>query len=155
MKSIKLLAVSSALVALTACSSASRTPAQYAEDTKKAFAEHQAELQACYDEVVKTTPDAKGTVTVKFFWSDSSSEKDARFPTKQVSIRINVEDKGEVNVVAAETTAPEQLQKCVTDSVVKARLGPAGKGIGDGKWTFTFTPKSAPDGTAEVDATKS
>ena len=154
MKSIKHLILCAALVTLSACSGASRTPAQYAEDTKHAFAEHQAELQACYDNVVQSKPDAKGVVTVKFFWSDSS-EGDERFPTKAVGLRVNVKDKGEVDVVAAETTAPEELQRCVTDTVAKARLRPAGKGIGEGKWTFSFTPKSGPDDVNAVDATKS
>jgi hypothetical protein len=136
-------------VVLSACSNASRTPAQYAEDTQKAFAEHQAELQTCYDAVVKTKPDAKGVVTMKFFWSDSS-EGDARFPTKELAVRVNVKDKGEVYVDPAETTAPEELQKCVTDTVAKARLRPAGKGVGYGKWTFTFTPSASPSEPAEV-----
>lgn len=135
--------VTTALAAVTGCGAASRTPAQYAEDTQKAFAEQEGAMKSCYEAVLATKPDAKGDVTIKFEWTVINGA-DERYPTQgnNVSIGLNSKDmKGKVSV--ASSTAPEEVTKCVTDNVVNARLKPAGDGTGVATWTFHFAPSGA------------
>lgn len=138
--------VSVALVSLgavTGCGAASRTPAQYAEETQKAFAEQDGAMKSCYETVLASKPDAKGDVTIKFEWTVINGA-DERYPTlgNNVTIGTNSKDmKGKVSV--SSSTAPEEVTKCVTDNVVNARLKPAGDGTGIATWTFHFAPTGA------------
>ena len=159
MKTILLATALVSLAAVTGCGSASRTPVQYTEDTQKAFAEQEAELKTCYDGVLATKADAKGDVTVSFYWTQDGDD-DQRLPRKALEVRVGgPKADGEFNVVGDKTTAGPELTKCVTDSLAKARLKPAGKGVGQGTWTYHFAvgeaPSAAPAAAPAADAPKS
>ena len=144
MKTTLLVTALASLVVMSGCGSASRTPAQYSEDTGKAFAEHEAAMKTCYEGVLASKPDAKGDVTIGFQWT-AINGADQRYLTKGVGLAVgggSAENlKSEVTV--EKTTAPEEVTKCVTDALANARLAPAGKGTGIGTWTFHFAPASA------------
>lgn len=151
MKTILLSTALVSLAAVTGCGSASRTPVQYTEDTQKAFAEQEAQMKSCYDSVLATKADAKGDVTVSFYWTEDGDE---RLPRKAIEVRVGgPKVDGEFNVVGDKTTAGPELTKCVTDSLAKARLKPAGKGVGQGTWTYHFATGEAPT-AAPADAPK-
>ena len=158
MKTILVTAALASVTALVGCGGASRTPAQYSEDTGKAFAEQEPDLKSCYDSVLASKADAKGDVTVHFYWNAANEEKDTRIARKAIEVSMGPQT-GEADVVAAKTTAPPELVKCATDAVAKARLKPAGKGIGEATWTFHFAageaPSAAPAAAPAADADKS
>lgn len=151
MKTPLLTTALASLVVMSGCGAASRTPAQYAEDTGKAFAEQEAAMKSCYEAVLASKPDAKGDVTIKFNWTHINGA-DERYPTKGANVTVGTNSealKGQVDVTSS--TAPEEVTKCVTDNVVNARLKPSGEGTGVGTWTFHFEPSAAPT-TAATDA---
>lgn len=128
---------------LAGCGSASRTPAQYAEDTQKAFAEQEAAMKSCYEGVLASKPDAKGDVTIKFFWN-SVTGADVRYPAAGFGTFVGDESKAPGEVKVVNSSAPDEVVKCVTENASKARLRPQGDGAGDATWTFHFAPGAAP-----------
>lgn len=154
MKSILIGTALASFSLLVGCGSASRTPAQYVQDTQTAFAEHEAAMKTCYEGVLANKPDAKGDVTIDFQWT-AINGADQRFLTKGAAVVAGdgSAQKGEVNV--KNSTAPEEVTKCVTDNLVNARIKPAGDGVGIGTWTFHFAPGEAPAATPAADAPKS
>lgn len=149
MKSILIGTAVASFSLLVGCGAASRTPAQYVEDTQKVFAEYEGAMKTCYEGVLASKPDAKGDVTIKFQWT-AINGADQRYLTKGLGLAAGAGDaaklKGEV--VVDNSTAPEEVTKCVTDNLVEARLKPSGEGTGIGTWTFHFAPGSAPVATA-------
>jgi hypothetical protein len=101
-----------------------RSPDQYGKDSQALIDGKKAEMQACYDGVLKTTPGAAGKVTVKFTWEKSS---------------------GKIMNVAADpagSTAPAPVQECVVKSLQGLVLNPGDAKQGDGTWSVDFAPKS-------------
>jgi hypothetical protein len=126
MKTPLLILVSLATVA--GCSFAARSPEMYRDDVAAALAPKNAEIQACYDAVLKATPGAAGKVTVTF---------------------DVVEDTGQISNVAvdkAQTTAPDAVSGCVLKSINGLTINPPDARLGQGTWVYEFTapPPAAP-----------
>jgi|GEM_PF-4622396 len=121
----KLLAlIPVALVVASGCTV--RSPALFAQETDKSFSAKNADLSACYSEVLKTEPTASGTVDIAFTWQ----KKSGAF--------------SDLNVAGG--TAPQSVKDCVTKNLVGLTLYPADSQDGKGTWTFTFT-STAPAGS--------
>ena len=105
---------------------AARTPDMYARDTGAVLATKNDAIKACYDGVLKTTPGAKGKVTIKF-----DVETDGGRITN-------------VAVDAPSTTAPKPLADCVTQSLTGLAVMPPDSRKGQGTWTYDFTPPPQP-----------
>ena len=121
-------AVLLALLPLAAgCSFAVRSAEMYRDDTGKALAQRQPQVQACYDEVLKQTPDAQGTVTVTFrVEAETGQLKDPK-------------------VDEAKSTAPAPVRDCVVKNLEGVAIYPGDKREGQGTWAWAFQPK--PQGT--------
>lgn len=137
MKSIVLLAlVSSPFV--VGCSVAARSPDMYRDAVKSALEPKNAEILACYDGVLKTTPGVGGKVTVQF---DVDTDKGA------------VQN---VTVDKANTTAPDAVSACVTNAIAGVTISPPDARLGKGTFAYDFdappAPAAAPP-TATVAAT--
>ena len=120
------------VVALASClGCTARTADMYARDTGAVLATKNEAIQACYDGVLKGTPDAKGRVTVKF----------------------DVEtDGGRITNVAVDTpgtTAPTPVVDCVTQNLSGLAVTPPDSKKGKGTWVYQFgTDGSAVSTTA-------
>jgi hypothetical protein len=132
MKTTILLAGAVLLSFATGCGAAARSPDMYRDDTKAVLEKKNDDIRACYDAVLKATPDAGGKVTVKF-----AVETD----TGKIS---------NVSVDAANTTAPEPVTSCVTKTIDGLALTPADVNKGEGTWTYEF---AAPGGHGSVTST--
>lgn len=150
MKSILLGLATVSMGLVVGCGGASRTPDQYRTDTQSAFAAQEAEIKTCYDAVLASKADAKGDVTIQFVWSGGGG--DTQFPAKARTLYVGEAGKEPAAVNVTNASAPEEVVKCVTDSVVKARLTPAGSGAGEATWTFHFAPGEAPTATETTPA---
>lgn len=107
------------------CTFYARGQKEYRDATAKLISSKDKELDACYDNVLKTTPGAKGTVTVKF----AVTEK-----TGQLT---------DVHADPAKTTAPQPLIDCVTTALTGLVLDPPDQRKGDATFEFEFGPKKA------------
>jgi len=111
------------VLAGTACGTA-RSQQVYAADAGRLLESRNDQLQRCYNEALKTQPDAKGTVTVKFVVEPKSGAiKDA-------------------TVDPARTTAPEALDRCVLDAMAGLTLAPPDRN--EGRATFVYEVKANP-----------
>jgi hypothetical protein len=120
-----LLIVASLSVSLTACSFAARSPEMYRDDVRAALETKSADVRACYDGVLKSSPGAGGKVTVNF---------DVETETGKVS---------NVRVDKANTTAPDAVGECVTKNIAGVAIKPADERKGEGTWTYEFNaPKT-------------
>ncbi len=114
------------------CSFVARSPDQYRDDTSNLLASKAPELNACFDNAIKTTPGITGKVTVHF----SVERKSGKV----------------LNAVAdpARTTAPQPLIDCVTASINGLVLNPPDQRNGDATFEYDFArpvlPPSAPQG---------
>lgn len=125
MKTQLLTLVSLAAMAV-GCSGAVRSPEMYRDDTAKVFESKAGEMKACYDAVLKGSPNVGGTVTVKFTWSsEDGTLKDTA-------------------VDPANSTAPAPVQECVTKSLTGLTIAPVDAKDGLGSWTFDFHAPAAP-----------
>ncbi|WP_394822590.1 AgmX/PglI C-terminal domain-containing protein [Pendulispora albinea] len=116
----------SALAALTGCGGgAIRSPDVYRDDTKAALSAKDADIRACYDDILKGNPTASGKVTVKF----------------------EVETEGgkiqNVTVDKANTTAPDPVSQCVTKNISGVAVTPPDVRKGEGVWVYEFSPPAA------------
>lgn len=115
----KALLIALVLAPCVAC--AARTPDMYARDTGAVLATKNDAIRACYDGVLKTTPGAKGHVTITF----------------------DVEtDGGKITNVAVDSSsnAPKPVADCVTRSLVGLAVQPPDTRKGKGTWTYDFAP---------------
>lgn len=112
----------SALVFVLAGCSASfyaRSPDDYKSATRALLESKQSSFSSCYEGVLKNTPDAAGTVAVKF---------------------VVQEKTGKIITPAAlpESTAPAALQECVVQGLDGLALDPPDQRKGDATMTFEF-----------------
>ena len=126
MKSLLLIAATSVLVA--GCSFAARSPEMYRDDTKAVLETKNNDIRACYDGVLKGTPNAGGKVTVKF-----NVETEAG---KFTNIAVD----------KASTTAPPEVADCVTKSINGLGVSPPDKREGEATfvWEFSAPPPASP-----------
>jgi hypothetical protein len=115
-----ILMACAAMVALTGCGAAARTPEMYREDTKSVLTSKNAEILACYDGVLKSAPGAQGRVTLRF-----DIETEAGMLTN-------------VSVDAANTTAPPPVADCVLKSLGGLSLNPVDGNKGEATWSYEF-----------------
>jgi hypothetical protein len=113
-----------AALALVACAHA-RTPAQYSADTGAAFASKDSDIQACYDKVLASAPQAAGKVSVTFAVEPKTG--------KVVDAKLD----------AAQTTAPQPVGQCVLDAIQTASITPGDRNRGQATWAWTFAPPQA------------
>lgn len=129
MKTQLLALVSLLALATTACGAAIRSPEMYRDDTAKVFESKTGDMKACYDDVLKGKPGAGGTVTVKFTWSsEDGTLKDTA-------------------VDPAGSSAPAEIQACVTKALTGLTIDPKDAKDGQGSWKFDFhapPPAAAP-----------
>lgn len=117
------------LASLAGCSFAARSPEMYRDETKTQLESKSNDIRACYDAVLKGTPGAQGTVTVKF---DVETEQG-----KIVNIAVD----------PANTTAPPPVAECVTNAINGLGITPPDSNTGQATFTWQFTappPPSAP-----------
>jgi hypothetical protein len=117
------------------CTFMARSPDQYRDDTSNLLSTKSAELNACYDNVVKTEPAAAGKVTVVF----------------------TVETKtGKITNVAADparTTAPPSLVSCVVTAINGLVLNPPDQRTGNATFEYDFAqPVAAAQAPAAIQA---
>jgi hypothetical protein len=115
-----------ACVVLAGCAVGARSPDAYRDDTKKVLDTKNADIRACYDQVLKEDPSAHGTVTVKF-----------DVETDQGAI-------GNVSVDATHTTAPAPVAECVTKSLPGLTIAPPDARTGAATWVYEFSAPPAP-----------
>lgn len=117
-----------------ACSSTLRDADTFRADTGTRFTEKVAEMRACYDDLQKTRPGIRGTVTVSFTWEHET---------------------GALQNLAVDPTAsnaPEAVNECVRSSLSGLILAPADPADGKGRWRFDFTPPAPVAPAAPVTA---
>jgi hypothetical protein len=119
MKALLLALAGTALV--TGCSFAARSPEMYRDDTQKVLATKQADIQACYDATLKTTPGVNGKVTVNF---------DVEPETGKIT---------NVNVDKAGSSAPDAVGECVTKAITGLQLAPGDQRLGKATFVYEFS----------------
>lgn len=97
-----------------------RSPEEYRDATKQLLESKNAEIKACYDDLLKTNATVGGKVTVKF----DVAEKTGKI--------------GNVVVDPAQSSAPEPLQTCVRKSIDGLTLAQPDDKKGEGTWVYEF-----------------
>ncbi len=123
---LKSFGIASLALVVGGCSFIARSPDQYRDDTSNLLSTKSGELNACYDNVVKTEPNAAGKVTVQF-----TVEK----KTGKIS-----------NVTAdpARTTASQSLVSCVVTAINGLVLNPVDQRDGQATFEYDFARPAAP-----------
>jgi hypothetical protein len=117
---LKSFSISSLAVVVGGCSFYARSPEQYRDDTSNVLSTKTAELNACYDTVVKTEPTAAGKVTVLF------------------TVEKKTGTIGNVAADPARTTAPQSLISCVVTAINGLVLNPADQRTGNATFEYDF-----------------
>jgi hypothetical protein len=126
MKTTLLVSASfAALSALVGCGNA-RTPEVYRDDTRAVLEKKNEDVRACYDGVLKATPNAAGTLTVTFEVEEDTG--------KIVNVGVD----------KTHTTAPDAVADCVTKNIAGLALAPPDGKKGEGTWTYDFTAPAPP-----------
>jgi hypothetical protein len=119
-----------ALLALVAssvgCSFYARSPEDYRDETQKLLDTKAVDIKACYDAALQGKQDLQGKVTVAF------------------TVEAETGKLKDVKVDPAGTTAPAELQTCVTNSVSGLALAPPDKRDGQAIWIYDFTAQATP-----------
>lgn len=107
-----------------------RSADMYARDTAAVLATKNDAIRSCYDGVLKTTPDAKGTVTIKF----------------------DVETEGGriTNVAVDSSTAPAPVAQCVTQNLTGLAVTPPDTKKGKGTWVYEFASSGTVTATPQT-----
>lgn len=129
------LSLAATLIAATGCSIMMRDPEGYRTDTRTLLASKDAELQSCYNEVLKQDKTAAGTVSVKF--------------TVQAETGAIVDPE----IDAAGTTAPEPLGQCVLNAMNGLTIEPPDELDGIATFVYEFKAEPAPAPAAAAEAT--
>lgn len=106
---------------LSACSMSyfARSPEDYKLATRALLESRQSDFKQCYEGVIAATPDAAGTVAVKFVLEEKT---------------------GKIMDISSlpESTAPEPLQQCVVNGLNGLALDPPDQRRGMATMTFDF-----------------
>jgi hypothetical protein len=113
------------LAALGGCSFAVRSPDMYRDDTAKVLASKSADIQACYDGILKGKPGTAGKATVKF------------------NVEVKTGAFTDVAVDKANTTVPDDVAACVTTAMAGLALAPADSNKGEATFVYEFTAPAA------------
>lgn len=126
-----LLTLTLSSVGLAACGGgAIRTKDVYRDDTQKLLDTASEGITNCYNTILKDKPEAGGSVTVNFVVMHETG----------VIRKIKVD--------SARTTAPEEVQKCVTKYIEDLKLTPPDAQLGEAQFSWEFSA-SAPPAPAE------
>lgn len=111
------------------CGGLARPAEVYRDDTAKMLATANEGITNCYNQVLKSNPTASGSVTVRFVVQDETGKLR----------RIKVDP--------ARSSAPAEVQECVTKYISDLKLEPADsqKGIAMFSWDFSFKAVTPPD----------
>jgi hypothetical protein len=119
-RALALLGASGLCALLAGCSSLqARSPDDYRQATRTMLESKQSDFKSCYEDVIKKTPDAQGSVVVQF----------------------TVEEKTGKIVNAASlpsSTAPGPLRACVVKGLSAMQLDPPDQHPGVATMTFDF-----------------
>jgi hypothetical protein len=126
---LKIVTLSGLALVLGACSTHIRSPDQYQTDTAAALETRSAEIKSCYDEALKSNKTVAGTVKVKF------------------TIKGETGKVTDPQIEPDGTTAPAELQTCVTNALSGFQLEPPddNDGIATYTWEFTVGETPAPE----------
>ena len=108
-------------IAATLQGCALRDARTFVSDTQSVTAPKQEDIRACHTQTLKSNAAAAGLVVVNFSW-----EKDTGKMTNLV-------------VVPGQTTAPAELQACVTKNLEGLALQPPDKQTASMTWSYDFT----------------
>ncbi len=109
-----------ALVMLSGCVFAARSPEAYRDETGAVLATKNEAIRACYDGVLKTTPGAQGTVSITFEVETQAG--------KIINVAVD----------PASSTAPAPVQACVTQNLDGLALTPPDQRRALGRWIYQF-----------------
>lgn len=126
MKTKLLILASLSLASIVGC--AYRSPEMYRDDTTKVLETKQADIRACYDDVLKGMPGAGGKVTVKF--------------------EIETENGTIQNVVVDQptSTAPPPVGECVKKNIEGLAISPPDGRLGQATYVYEFSIPAAQGG---------
>jgi hypothetical protein len=102
------------------CSGAIRTAEPYRDDVQAVLETKNGDVKACYDTLLQSNKDAAGRVTVHF----TVEAKTGAFK--------------DIKTVADGTTAPPELQQCVTTALSGLVLSPGDANTGDATFVYEF-----------------
>lgn len=108
-----------AVTLLSACQFHARGPEKYRMATRELVETRSAQIQVCYEEVLKKTPDAGGTVVIKF----------------NVMPKTGAVESTEI---LQESTAPADLSQCVVKALEGLVLNPPDERQGEATFSWTF-----------------
>lgn len=127
---LKIITLSGLALVLGACSTHIRSPDQYRDDASAALETRAGEIKSCYDEALKSNKTVAGTVKVSF------------------TIKGETGKITDPKVVEDGTTAPAELQTCVTNALSGFQLEPPDDNDGIATYTWEFTVGEAPPAPA-------
>jgi hypothetical protein len=118
------------------CSFHARGPDKYRDDVRALLEKNSASLKSCYDGVRKGDEAAAGTVTVNFVVQKETGKI------------------AKVAVDAANSTAPQGVQDCLSQSLDGLALDPVDARDGHATFTYEFevAPGAAPAPAAKAEA---
>ena len=124
------LLISASLVGLNMLAGCgfTRTPEVYRDDTRAVLEKRNEDIHACYDGVLKASPEPQSTVTVKF---------DVLVDTGQIANVV-------VDKPRRTRRRPTRVGDCVTKSITGLTLAPADANKGEGTWVYQFAAPAAP-----------
>ena len=114
-----------AIAMIAGCSGTARGLEAYRTDTQHLLETRNAQIQSCYDGVVKTDAKAAGTVTVQFVVEKKTGEI-----TK-------------ATLDAKRTTASQAVGSCVLQAVAGLKLDPPDRHEGQATFTYEFKPAAS------------
>lgn len=114
----RLLAVS-VLSGVTGCSFYARGPEDYRKDTRALLETRNPQIKTCYDEALKSSTGASGTVVVNFTVEEKTGK--IKDPT-----------------VLPRSTAPAPLGECIVNALDGLALEPPDQRKGDATFTWEF-----------------
>ena len=119
------LALLTVLTGAVGCSFYARSPEDYRDEVQKLLDTKAADIKACYDAGLKGKGDLQGRVTVA------------------LTVEAETGKLKDVKVDPAGTTAPAELQTCVTSAISGLALAPPDKRDGQAIWIYEFSAKPA------------
>lgn len=117
---MNLLVIAAPLALASVVGCAYRSPEMYRDDTTKVLETKQADIRACYDDVLKGSPGAGGKVTIKF-----------EIETEGGKIQNVIVDK-------PSTTAPDAVGECVRKNVEGLAITPPDGRLGQATYVYEF-----------------
>ena len=110
----------------SACSATKRGPETYRHDTQQVLETQTPAVKSCYDEVLKTDPKIKGTITVRFV-----VEKQTGMFSKAM-------------IDPTKSSAPESLVLCVLNAINGLKLAPPDANEGQATFVYQLRPTTPP-----------